>query len=271
MMVLFLVCMILCSKFDRQHCKQQTIRYGDISFSIEYLINHHNCRSRSVKQGMQCNIDSIVYYIYVYLMLCVNKIFTSLGNSSPSPNIEENTTTAVPVWLLKCTTTHSQNIVSLLFVQLILHTPHYWITYLDSQSSLTPFKCTENHFPIYHKTRVTPRSIAIAIRYKMRGSTHFLIKGEIWFLVQQCTIRLTNIFVLKPQNWMKSNSVVQCVSAVCVCVCPCDCDCVIASVMLMFMRLWLSTITIAMPALRCGRSLMLSHISCRSSSLPDTW
>ena len=31
----------------------------------------------------------------------------------------------------------------------------------------------------------------------MRSDTYFLIKGEIWFLIQQCTIRPKNIFVLQ--------------------------------------------------------------------------
>ena len=34
----------------------------------------------------------------------------SLGNSSPSLNTEEITTTVVLVWLFECTTTHSKNI-----------------------------------------------------------------------------------------------------------------------------------------------------------------
>ena len=33
-----------------------TDRYGNISFCTEYFIKHYNCRSRSIKQGMQCNI-----------------------------------------------------------------------------------------------------------------------------------------------------------------------------------------------------------------------
>ena len=139
-MVFFLVCMILCSKFDRQHFTRQTIRYGDISFSTEYCINHHNCRSRSIKQSKVCNATSKTYYvIFTFTWCCVStkysiqyfdKLLTVLGNSSPSPNIEENTTTVVPVWLLKHTTTHSQNIVSSLFIQLILYTSYYWVTYL---------------------------------------------------------------------------------------------------------------------------------------------
>ena len=87
-----------------------------------------------------CNATSKAYYIiFTFTWCCVStkysiqyfdKLLTVLGNSSPSPNIEENTTTVVPVWLLKCTTTHSQNIVSSLFIQLILYTSYYWVTYL---------------------------------------------------------------------------------------------------------------------------------------------
>ena len=62
-------------------------------------------------------ITSSVYYNCIYGMLCVNKMFNSifcqivigLENLSHSPNIEENITTVVLVWLLKCPTTPPQN------------------------------------------------------------------------------------------------------------------------------------------------------------------
>ena len=53
-------------------------------------------------------------YIWCYvstkywIQYVVWQIINSLGNSSPSPNIEDNTTTTVLVWSIKCTTTRIQ-------------------------------------------------------------------------------------------------------------------------------------------------------------------
>ena len=72
---IFSLCLILCSKFDRQHFNRQTTGTRIFRFVLKYFTKRHNCRSRAIKRGIQYSIENITCCIYLCLMLCVNKIF----------------------------------------------------------------------------------------------------------------------------------------------------------------------------------------------------
>ena len=128
---------ILYLKFDRQHLTRFTVRYGNtgMQFCTDNF-KQHKRRSRSIKQGILCNTESIVWYINAYVMLCMNKMFNSFfgnimtrsGNLSCSTYTEQKTTTGVRFPFLKVSLVYLQNIISLFQVCLVLCTPHCCIT-----------------------------------------------------------------------------------------------------------------------------------------------